>query len=199
MKLFSYVVEHDRGHAPNPFFGVCTLCCCKYRSSREKPPNVIELAKPGDWVAGTGGANQRKSAGHGKLVYAMRVDEKLTREQYYSDPRFALKQPVERGTYRQALGDNIRPRNSFERQDQFVLISRHFFYLGANAIDIPKKKFPNLEKRGPGFRCDFTTAYIDRFVRWLEERSESRKLGEPCIRQERESGRRGGGTCKSCC
>jgi len=94
MKLFSYVVEHDRGHAPNPFFGVCTLCRCKYRNSQEKPPNVIELAEPGDWVAGTGGANRRKSAGHRKLVYAMRVDEKLTRKQYYSDPRFAVKQPV---------------------------------------------------------------------------------------------------------
>ena len=199
MKLFSYVVEHDRGHAPNPFFGVCTLCRCKYRKSREKPRKVVELAEPGDWVAGTGGANQRKSAGHGKLVYAMRVDEKLTREQYYAARQFAVKQPVERGTYVQALGDNIRPRNSFERQDQFVLISRHFYYFGANAIDIPKKKFPHLEKRGPGFRCDFTPADISRFVRWLEERNKSGKRGEPCMREEREFGRRGSGACKSCC
>ncbi|WP_202913488.1 hypothetical protein [Acuticoccus sediminis] len=25
MRLFSYVVEHDQGFAPNPFYGVCTL------------------------------------------------------------------------------------------------------------------------------------------------------------------------------
>gem|GEM_PF-2314099 len=32
----------------------------------------------GDWIAGTGGADPKKSAGHGKLVSAMRVDDKTT-------------------------------------------------------------------------------------------------------------------------
>ena len=27
--LFSYVVATDSGFAPNPFFGLCTLACCK--------------------------------------------------------------------------------------------------------------------------------------------------------------------------
>ena len=35
----------------------------------------MELAEEGDWIAGTGGADLSKSAGHGKLIYAMRVDE----------------------------------------------------------------------------------------------------------------------------
>src|SRR5882672_7043012 len=90
--LFSYVVEHDDGHAPNPYCGVCTLCRCKFREhkfrhGRRMPRNVVELAKEGDWIVGTGGANPRKSPGRGKLVYAMRVDEKLSREQYYGDHR----------------------------------------------------------------------------------------------------------------
>jgi hypothetical protein len=92
---YSYVVEHDTGRAPNPYFGVCTLCRCKFRKSLGKPRNIVELAKVDDWIVGTGGTNPRKSAGHGKLVYAMRVDEKLTREEYYADPRFAEKR-VER-------------------------------------------------------------------------------------------------------
>lgn len=68
MKLFSDVVVHDKGHAPNPYFGFCTLCRCKFKKSRKARQNIVELADRGDWVIGTGGANRRKSAGHGKLV-----------------------------------------------------------------------------------------------------------------------------------
>src|SRR4051812_12384265 len=96
MNLYSYVVEHDNGHAPNPYFCVCTLCKCKFRKQVGKPRNVVELAVVGDWIIGTGGANLKKSTGHGTLVYAMRVDEKLTRERYFSDPRFIWKRPARR-------------------------------------------------------------------------------------------------------
>ena len=78
MKLFSYVVDHDAGYGPNPYFGLCTLCRCKFRKFPERPKNIVELAEKGDWVVGTGGANPQKSAGHGKLVYAMQVEQKLT-------------------------------------------------------------------------------------------------------------------------
>jgi len=198
MKLFSYVVQHDTGYAPNPYFGICTLCRCKYRGCAKKPKNVVELAKEGNWVVGTGGASQR-SAGHGKLVYAMRVDKTLTREQYYACPRFAKKKPVENGTYQQRRGDNKRPRTRFERREQFALISRHFYYFGANAIAIPKKDFPHLEKRGPGFRSDFDEKYIDRFVTWLEKGYKTGKQGEPCMKDERDSERKGSRGCKSSC
>jgi hypothetical protein len=86
MMLYSYVVEHDTGKAPNPYFDFCTLCRCKYRECPEDRKNIVELVKPGDWVIGTGGAGKR-SAGHGKLVYAMQVDEKLTRADYYSNSK----------------------------------------------------------------------------------------------------------------
>lgn len=71
MKLFSYVVDHDNGFAPNPYYGVCTLAHCKF--GRKGYKNAVELAKVGDWVVGTGGKG-KKSAGHGKLIYAMRKD-----------------------------------------------------------------------------------------------------------------------------
>jgi hypothetical protein len=177
VKLYSYVVQHDTGHAPNPYFGVCTLCRCKFRKCFGKPSNIIELAEKGDWIVGTGGANPKRSAGHGKLVYAMRVDEKLTRQKYYADHRFTRKR-VGTSSYERKQGDSIQPRKNFERHEQFALISRHFYYFGANAIDIPRK-FPNLEKTGPGFRCDFAPAYILRFVKWLEDRNKLGKLGEP--------------------
>jgi hypothetical protein len=175
-KLFSYVVQHDTGHAPNPFFGICTLCRCKYRKAEKRPQNVIERAKPGDWIVGTGGAS-KKSAGHGKVIYAMRVDKKIPRLEYYRNRIFAKK----KRSNGSKQGDNLRPENRFEETEQFVLISRHYWYFGRNAIPIPKDKFPDLEKKGPGFRSDFQEPYISRFTSWLKKRYKKRgKHGEPC-------------------
>jgi hypothetical protein len=197
MKLYSYVVEHDTGHAPNPYFGVCTLCRCKFRKGFGKPKNVVELAEKRDWIVGTGGADRRKSAGHRKLVYAMRVDEKVTRKKYYSDRRFAKKKPLKIGTNQQTLGDNKEPFTNFEKHEQFALISRHFYYFGATAIRIPKK-FSDLEKRGPGFKSNFDPAYIRRFVKWLEGQwRKPGKYGEPC--QKHVGQLISSTTCKSSC
>lgn len=189
MKLYSYVVEHDNGYGPNPYFRSCTLCRCK-----EGRKNIVELAKKGDWIAGTGGANRRKSAGHGKLVYAMRVDEKLTRGEYFADSRFAEKKPVKTSTYEHTRGDNERPRNDCERK-QSALVSRHFYYFGANAIDIPGEF--DLEKKGPGFRSHFDPEDIRRFVEWLEKECKYKpgKYGEPCY-QEPVDKPRGSKRCK---
>jgi hypothetical protein len=194
--LFSYVVEHDRGHAPNPYFGVCTLCRCKCRASRKAHKNVVERAKPGDWVVGTGGSNGKKSAGHGKLVYAMRVEQKLTRAEYYASG-FESKKPVMGGSQEQLLGDNLLPKNSFERHEQFVLISRRrFYYFGRNAISIPQK-FHNLEKKGPSFKYrEFDEAYVARFEKWIT-RNKPGILGEPCMKGS--SSRKKMLLCKSFC
>ena len=44
MKLYSYIVAHDGGFAPNPFWGYCTLANCK--------PKIRQTAKVGDWIVG---------------------------------------------------------------------------------------------------------------------------------------------------
>ena len=188
-KLYSYVVDRDTGHAPNPYFRVCTLCRCKFEGRRK---NVVQLAEEGDWIVGTGGANPRKSAGHGKLVYAMRVDEKLTRWEYYADRRFKDKKPSKTGTDERTRGDNLRPANETEKRGQFALISRHFYYFGANAICL-RKRFSTVEKIGRGFKKCFDSKFISRFVKWLEKDRKPGKYGEPCQSPE------GSGRCKSSC
>jgi hypothetical protein len=148
VKIYSYVVEHDNGYAPNPYFGFCTLCRCKFREFAAGRRNIVELAEKGDWVIGTGGASER-GAGHGKLVYAMRVDETPTREEYFADSRFEEKKPVKISTdYKHTRGDNKRPLNDFEENDQFALVSWLFYYFGARAIHIPER-FKHFEKKGP--------------------------------------------------
>lgn len=192
MKLYSYVVEHDNGYAPNPYFDLCTLCRCKFRKSAEGRKNIVERAEVGDWVIGTGGASKR-SAGHGKLVYAMRVDEKLPRGKYFTDSRFKEKKPVKTGTYEQTRGDNEPPRNNFEKCNQFALVSRHFYYFGAEAIDIPGEF--NFEKKGPAYRCRFDPTDIRRFLEWLKQ-SKLGKNGEPC---QKVIDKKGSNRCKSSC
>lgn len=167
-RLFSYVVDHDNGIAPNPRDGYCTLAVCKFRG-RGGHRNIAELAKEGDWIIGTGGV-KKVSAGHGKIIYVMRVDEKLSLDCYYKDMRFeGRKDNISRGVH---------------QADRFVLISQHFFYFGKNAInveEVPKKYLEHpLEKKGPGFRADFDENFIIDFVNWLECTHAIGVHGEPC-------------------
>jgi hypothetical protein len=192
VKIYSYVVEHDNGHAPNPYYGFCTLCRCKYRESPNGRRNVVELAEVGDWIIGTGGSSKRSAGQHGTLIYAMRVSEKMPRGEYFQDVRFACKKPLENGTYEQR--DNKLPRGEFEREQQYALISDHFYYFGGSAVIIPKR-FKHIEKKGPGFRKDFDEKGINQFLTWLEGNGPLGKRGEPCYRESMEKSKK----CKSSC
>lgn len=99
--LYSYVVATDSGFAPNPFFGVCTLACCKpairkavgtrvLRKSGKVDIRELRSAEPGFvrdqniWVVGLAGASltdrPRRS-----IVYAMQVTDVLDFESYYEE------------------------------------------------------------------------------------------------------------------
>jgi hypothetical protein len=166
-RLFSYVLAYDEGFAPNPYGDFCTLVHCKFSSSGR--PNIVELAQVGDWVAGTGGVNY-SSAGHGRLIYAMRVDEKLTLKQFSSDRRFAGR----------ANNWALYAR----RTNRFALVSKHFFYFGEQAVDISRTPAGQLdhsfEKSGRGFRSDFSEAFIAEFALWLERTYPVGVHGDPC-------------------
>jgi hypothetical protein len=164
-RLFSYVVEHDYCLSPNPSGGFCTLAFCKFSMSARR--NIVELAEPGDWIVGTGGAGP-DSAGHGRLIYAMRVTEKLTLRDYFRDPRFC-----------QRAGNLVELAG---QTDMFALVSDHFYYFGATAPKLAKRHvdFP-IEKRGPGFRSRFPESFIADFVLWLEDRYDIGIHGSPCV------------------
>lgn len=134
MKLYSYAVRNDSGFAPNPFWGYCTLACCK--------PKIRQSAEVGDWVVGTGSV---KTVGNKRIVYAMKITEKLSFEQYSKEKRFKQKFPS--NGLVQERGDNIYYKNkhgvfvlrqsyhSDESKEKdlsvnSVLISHHFFILG---------------------------------------------------------------------
>lgn len=150
MLLYSYTVRYDYGFAPNPFDGWCTLATCKSR--------LRERAAVGDWIVGTGSSSKGLL---GKLVFAMRVDERLTFDEYWEDPRFQRRTPQLRGSEKRKYGDNIYhrgPDGAFVQADsrhsmddgtphpkwfaddtscEYVLVSGHFTYWGRQAVEIP--------------------------------------------------------------
>ena len=197
VRLFSYVVLRDFGFAPNPFHGTCTLATCK--------PDIRGAASVGDWVLGTGS----KQAGRdGKLVYAMRVDEVLTFDDYWHDPRFLSKRPRVNGSLVQVFGDNIYHRDPstgewiqedshhslvdgrpnpdnvmLDTQSDAVLVSRYFAYFGANAPKIPPELRDfvgnDLCKSGRGHKANFTRAHIEAALAWVESLGVGGCLGDP--------------------
>jgi hypothetical protein len=135
-----------------------------------KKRNIIELAEKGDWIAGTGGADLSKSAGHGKLLYAMRVDKKLSLAEYCR-------------AYRESR-DDAQHEHGIVKSGRFALMSKHFFYFGKNAIDIseiPRKHLNHpFEKTGRGYRSDFSEDFIEVFAKWLNANFKGGVHGPPC-------------------
>jgi hypothetical protein len=165
--LFSYVGDHDEGYSPNPVGGICTLAHCKFSQSGRR--NLVEMAEIGDWIVGTGGKSVY-SAGHGRLIYAMRVTDKIPLRTYL--------------TVRQYAGRADRFPSAGSDQDRFTLVSNDFYYFGHNAVaiaGIPTRHLNHpLEKRGPGHRHDFAEAFIADFEQWIKREFSIGVHGEPC-------------------
>jgi len=191
MTMYSYIVARDYGFAPNPFGGYCTLATCK--------PLIRKNAKVGDWVIGTGAKTKFNLAG--KLIFAMKVVEKLSFDSYWNDPRFQFKKPFLRGSLKSCYGDNIYHRNddrwhqenshhSFPNGKQnekntatdtrwpYVLISNHFYYLGENCVEIPGslKRFVCHTGR---LHKKVSEGSAEKLVYWLETNFKPELLGHP--------------------
>lgn len=184
MKIYSYVISRDFGFAPNPFGKYCTLATCK--------PYIREGASIGDWVVAKGGANLSTK---GLLVFAMKVVQKLTYNEYWNTPMFQYKKPVLNGSLKQMYGDNIYYRtqtgnwsqaNSHhsladgsinednlkrDTKSNYVLISDQFYYFGKNAISLPKR-FNGILHKGRVHKIIEEEKFCQSFIKWLSEKYE---------------------------
>lgn len=194
MNLFSYIVTHDTGFAPNPFWDCCTCACCK--------PEIRRVATEGDLVIGLSPKRARN-----RVVYVMRVTRRpITFEDYWNDPTFAAKKPDWTSDSSEfCCGDNIyrplskgatdpddfqqlasrhsnfdgtecREKKELDLGGKRVLVSTDFVYYGAKAILLPvqfhilivgrgHKRFPHRGER----RCqeEEMIADFDVFFRGL--------------------------------
>jgi hypothetical protein len=194
VSLFSYVVARDYGFAPNPFGGHCTLATCK--------PEIRRLANPGDWVVGTG------SSAHGRkanIVYAMKVAEALSFDEYWVDARFQMKKPDLRASTKRAFGDNIyhrengfwfqlnshhsfadgspNPRNiKHDRQTNRVLIATQYAYWGGSGPAV-SEELRSYEGHslciGRGYKRHFPTGMVECFTSWFTSLNQQGCLARP--------------------
>ena len=191
-KLYSYVVARDLGFAPNPFYGFCTLATCK--------PGIRRMAKAGDWILGTGS----KAKGRGDYaVYAMRVTETMTFNEYWDDPRFRKKRSDWQASRRKARGDNIYHRDhrtnkwrqlpschsnrdgtqnqentSKDTNVDRVLLSDDFIYWGGEGQNLPNFRDVNI-CCGRNYRCNFPKKVVGAFVSWIRGFDERGRCGTP--------------------
>ena len=180
-KLYSYVVARDYGFAPNPFYGLCTLATSK--------PEIRRTANVGDWILGTGSKRNKRDA---HVVYAMRVTEAMTFNEYWRDSRFYEKRPDLHASIRKAFGDNIYHRNSvtgrWHQEDSHhscedgtpncrnvardtrvnrVLASDDFYYWGGHGPEIPITFRKDVCKRGPGHKGNLPVKIVAKCIAWL--------------------------------
>lgn len=196
MRVFSYKLVRDFGFAPNPFDGLCTLANCK--------PQVRSAAKLGDIVIGCGSPALNLPE---KVIFAMRVDEKLTFDEYWRDPRFSGRKPRFNGSRRHCYGDNIYHREdgqwvqedshhsydggavnyenlSRDTNSEAVLLGRDFVYWGGAAIPIPNELAngvfgDNLYPTNRSHRSIFPAQFVAEVERWFKSLSTRGVLGMP--------------------
>ncbi len=201
MRLYSYVVRRDFGFAPNPFHGFCTLATCM--------PRIREHAQEGDWIVGTGSAEHKGREIRGHLVYAMKVNEVLTFDAYWADPRFVVKRPNLSGSLKYRMGDNIyhhdansgawcqsnshhslaggqlnvRNLNKDTGTTERILVSEKFAYWGGEAIPVPAdfRDFDgwDIVNVGVGHKCRFPEALPPSFEAWFDTQPDRGLVGLP--------------------
>lgn len=195
MGYYSYKIEHDYGLAPNPFGGYCTLAVCRPTIRANKKLNI------GDWIIGTGSV-KLKNLHH--LIYIMRVEEKLTFNEYWKDQRFQNKKPQVNGSLVQMYGDNFYHQdfktNQWIQEDsahsfptglpnpghikkdtdgKYVLISKTFCYLGDKSILIPEK-FWDICSNGRNMKGpSIDEKNAEKFIKWVLGKYEVGIHGDP--------------------
>ena len=182
--VYSHVVVHDYGFAPNPYGGLLSIATCK--------PRIRSSAHLGDWVVGVGST---KTVGGERVVYAALVNEIVPMEVYGSEERFLVKRPVFRAETWQQVGDSVYYRNdsgdwarrpslhdaSHVKRDlsgKRVLLAQEFYYFGASAPSLPAA-LGALVNPGRGHKR-FTDGHLLSILEsWLRSTFESGILGKP--------------------
>ncbi len=190
MKICSYIVRRDSGIAPNPFWGFCTFALCT--------PNHQGInLDPDDWIMGT----QTRSCGN-KLVYAMKVAERLHFDKYFNDKRFESKKPSVSNDWRCRCGDNIyfladdntwrqvpvpyhnKPEErKKDTKHPYVYVATQYYYFGEKAVEIPSDLTKLIWNR-QGCKCKHQESLVVGFIEWLKKNYEPGVTGLPRDRHQ---------------
>ncbi|SDI29141.1 hypothetical protein [Pseudomonas panipatensis] len=179
--VYMYVVDRDFGFAPNPFHNMCTLATCK--------PDIRRVAKVGDWIIGMGGKRLRAT---GRCIFAMKTTRSVTFDEYWGNSLYRHKKPLRNGSLKTIVGDNIyhrvngnwhqsnshhsypdgtpNPHNILnDTRTNSVLVSEHFFYFGAAAVEIPTTLLDRIGYRNSRGHRKFTQEQAQPLISFLAE------------------------------
>jgi hypothetical protein len=157
--IYVYKVVADIGGAPCVSNNLLSLAICK--------PKIRKAAGKGSVVFGFGGKEYEE-----RLIYIARVTDKLEKEAYYRQPKYASRpdciyrvengRPVRKRTARYHFQSDQRKKDvgpRFERA--YVLLSKDFRYLGSKGTDDYKERYPRIgkliEALTQGHRCHHST------------------------------------------
>jgi len=163
IRLFSYKMTDDSGFAPCPFGGMLTLATCK--------PMIRNSKRLGDWIAGfTSNELNGDSVGNERLVYLMRVTDKVDYVEYWHNPKYKSRVPnSESKNVLEAIGDNIykpkvtnpktpddfkQMKNKYHKKHNIkrdlssfnVLVSEEFYYFGSEPLVLSLNLKPKTPK-----------------------------------------------------
>ncbi len=194
MTLYSYCLLYDSGAAPNPYWNICTLVICK--------PQIRRVAKVGDWVVGLGSKNSELGNISNKVIYAMKITQKLTMQEYdrYCLSKLTGKIPDwQSNDYRKRVGDCIydyslskkyplqregvhdETNSDTDLKGEYALLSNHFWYFGKNPELLPNNLL-NISHSSPGHKSKANTSFTTQFVHWIE--SKKKIIGEPELKSK---------------
>jgi len=179
MKLYSYCLRYDDGAAPNPYHKLCTLAICK--------PRIRSVAKVDDWIVGLGSKHSCLGDISESVVYAMKITDVLTFEEYdkYCLSSLPEKLPDWRSqVFQKKIGDCIydygrgnpptiresvhtEGNRKSDLDGKNVLLSNHFYYFGDKPIKLADHLMP-IVHRTQGHKSHANDDYVDKFVDWIE-------------------------------
>lgn len=191
-RLFTYKVKTDRGSAPNPYFGVCTLAICK--------PRIRKHAKPGDLVVGFGCRSRADPGEEFRVVYAMQVEDVLPWRTYIDRCRTVLRGKIpDRSSPERYVGDCIyvlkdgaiaheplqcgsgHNAESFSRDvesGENVLVARRYWYFGGGDVErlVVSGQLRALSPFGMGHQVEKNKSLIGDFLKWFNDEVSRRAL-----------------------
>ncbi|PZQ94202.1 MAG: hypothetical protein DI539_31200 [Flavobacterium psychrophilum] len=156
-------------------------------------PIIRRNAQVGDWIVGTGSKNVRQADGgnkdlSGKLVYAMKVTQKMTMVEYDSFCRESLPDKIpfnDLVDWRREVGDciydftnannpvireGVHDENNCDRDlsGTNALLSSHFYYFGDNVVDLPAYLLP-IVMQTQGHKVTESADIIKKFESWISQ------------------------------
>ena len=202
MQLYCYKMTHDTGFAPNPFGRTLTLVTCK--------PMIRKCKKKGQWIAGfTSKTLTNDKVGEERLIYLMKIGDKIHMRDYFFDSLFKDKipdmnapgpvskagdniyRPLVQGACEYTHFEQIRNPNHWgidepsqfdlkrDISGQFALIADEFYYFGSRALAIPTGFRPCVPKGQSAHGRLSPPDQAERFIKFIRQHYKPGRHGSP--------------------